>query len=114
MKPTTVLVVASSLTGLASALPYMGPGPLKMRQQMTSDNSTWTDLRGKVSISIEQEAWLMEADVLQIKHVVYLMMENHSFDNIAGYWDFNDIDNLRNITYCNQYTNPNCILIMLT
>lgn len=24
------------------------------------------------------------------------MMENHSFDNIAGYWDFHpDIDNLR-------------------
>lgn len=36
------------------------------------------------------------------------MLENHSFDNIAGYWDFNpDIDNLRNISYCNEYTNPN-------
>lgn len=22
-------------------------------------------------------------------------------------WDFNDIDNLRNMTYCNEYTNPN-------
>lgn len=44
----------------------------------------------------------------QVKHVVYLMMENHSFDNIAGYWDFNPaIDNLRNIDYCNNYTNPN-------
>ncbi|GAQ43204.1 hypothetical protein AtubIFM55763_003477 [Aspergillus tubingensis] len=43
-----------------------------------------------------------------IKHVIYLMMENHSFDNIAGYWDFHpDIDNLRNISYCNEYTNPN-------
>ncbi|KAA8646102.1 hypothetical protein EYZ11_011871 [Aspergillus tanneri] len=43
-----------------------------------------------------------------IKHVIYLMMENHSFDNIAGYWDFHpDIDNLRNIKYCNEYTNPN-------
>ncbi|GAM90117.1 hypothetical protein ANO11243_081570 [Dothideomycetidae sp. 11243] len=42
-----------------------------------------------------------------IKHVVYLMLENHSFDNIAGYWDFHpDIDNLRNIEYCNDYTNP--------
>ncbi|KAF2149023.1 phospholipase C [Myriangium duriaei CBS 260.36] len=42
-----------------------------------------------------------------IKHVVYLMLENHSFDNIAGYWDFHpDIDNLRNIDYCNNYTNP--------
>ena len=28
------------------------------------------------------------------------MLENHSFDNIAGYWDFHpDIDNLNNITY---------------
>lgn len=36
------------------------------------------------------------------------MMENHSFDNIAGYWDFHpDIDNLKNIQYCNEYTNPN-------
>lgn len=27
---------------------------------------------------------------------------------IAGYWDFHpDIDNLRNIEYCNDYTNPN-------
>ncbi|KAK4940639.1 hypothetical protein LTR10_019269 [Elasticomyces elasticus] len=44
----------------------------------------------------------------KITHVVYLMMENHSFDNIAGYWDFrDDIDGLRNISYCNEYTNPN-------
>ena len=44
----------------------------------------------------------------KITHVVYLMMENHSFDNIAGYWDFrDDIDNLRNVTYCNEFTNPN-------
>jgi phospholipase C len=36
------------------------------------------------------------------------MLENRSFDNIAGYWDFHpDIDNLRNISYCNPYTNPN-------
>lgn len=45
-----------------------------------------------------------------IKHVVYLMLENHSFDNIAGYWDFNpDIDNLKNLAtpYCNNYTNAN-------
>lgn len=36
------------------------------------------------------------------------MMENHSFDNIAGYWDFNPaINGLRNITFCNNYTNPN-------
>ncbi|OJJ51451.1 hypothetical protein ASPZODRAFT_55936 [Penicilliopsis zonata CBS 506.65] len=46
--------------------------------------------------------------MVQIKHVVYLMMENHSFDNIAGYWDFHpDIDNLRNRTFCNEYTNSN-------
>lgn len=40
------------------------------------------------------------------------MMENHSFDNIAGYWDFHpDIDNLLNLKtkYCNEYTNPNCM-----
>jgi phospholipase C len=38
------------------------------------------------------------------------MMENHSFDNIAGYWNFrNDIDNLANRKepFCNPYTNPN-------
>lgn len=44
----------------------------------------------------------------KITHVVYLMMENHSFDNIAGYWDYrDDIDGLRNVNYCNEYTNPN-------
>lgn len=44
----------------------------------------------------------------QIKHVIYLTLENHSFDNIAGYWDFHpEIDNLRNLTFCNDYTNPN-------
>lgn len=46
----------------------------------------------------------------QIKHVIYLMLENRSFDNIAGYWDFNpDIDNLvhRGTPFCNDYTNPN-------
>ncbi|KAL1988139.1 hypothetical protein VTN96DRAFT_669 [Rasamsonia emersonii] len=45
-----------------------------------------------------------------IKHVVYLMMENHSFDNIAGYWTFHPgIDNLVNLgkPFCNEYTNPN-------
>jgi phospholipase C len=38
------------------------------------------------------------------------MFENHSFDNIAGYWDFRkDIDNLVNLKqpFCNPYTNPN-------
>jgi phospholipase C len=38
------------------------------------------------------------------------MMENHSFDNIAGYWDFRpDIDNLIHLKepYCNPYSNPN-------
>lgn len=36
------------------------------------------------------------------------MLENHSFDNIAGYWNFHpDIDNLNGISYCNDYTNPN-------
>ncbi|KAJ5290366.1 uncharacterized protein N7443_010619 [Penicillium atrosanguineum] len=43
-----------------------------------------------------------------IKHVVYLTLENHSFDNIAGYWDFHEgIDNLVNRKFCNEYTNAN-------
>jgi len=52
MKAITVFAAASSLTGLASALPYMGPGPLvEMREQgSTVDSSKWTDLRGKVDI----------------------------------------------------------------
>lgn len=86
MKST--VAVASMLAGV-SAMPYV-------RRQVTNGTSSvpnpavWADLRGK------------------IKHVVYLMEENHSFDNIAGYWDFHpDIDNLRNINYCNDYTNPN-------
>ncbi|KKK14119.1 phosphatidylglycerol specific phospholipase [Aspergillus rambellii] len=77
MKLNFAIIV--SLGPVASALPY---------KQDYSD--VWGHLRSN------------------IKHVVYLMMENHSFDNIAGYWDFHpDIDNLRNITYCNEYTNPN-------
>ncbi|KAK5240247.1 hypothetical protein LTS06_012521, partial [Exophiala xenobiotica] len=44
----------------------------------------------------------------KIDRVVYLMLENHSFDNIAGYWDYrDDIDGLRNISYCNEFTNAN-------
>jgi len=36
------------------------------------------------------------------------MLENHSFDNIAGYWEFDPrIDNLVNKRFCNMYTNPN-------
>lgn len=38
------------------------------------------------------------------------MLENHSFDNIAGYWSFNPaIDNIVNSkqSFCNEYTNPN-------
>ncbi|KAK4561567.1 hypothetical protein LTR86_004246 [Recurvomyces mirabilis] len=88
---TAAAVVA--LAAGASAMPYV-------RRQASYGNATstapitnpavWENLRGK------------------IKHVVYLMEENHSFDNIAGYWDFHpDIDNLRNIEYCNDYTNPN-------
>ncbi|KAK8177205.1 phosphatidylglycerol specific phospholipase [Phyllosticta citrichinensis] len=72
-----------ALVCLSSAAPVVIHGSSNSR-------SVWQSLNGK------------------IKHVVYLMMENHSFDNIAGYWDFHpDIDNLRNISYCNNYTNPN-------
>ncbi|RFU27221.1 hypothetical protein B7463_g9100, partial [Scytalidium lignicola] len=45
-----------------------------------------------------------------IKHVIYLMMENRSFDHIAGFWKFHPgIDNLANLKtpFCNEYTNPN-------
>lgn len=84
----TTVALASLLAGV-SALPHIrrqsGNGTSSV-----PDPAVWEDLRGK------------------IKHVVYLMEENHSFDNIAGYWDFHpDIDNLRNIQYCNDFTNPN-------
>ncbi|KAK9453386.1 phospholipase C [Dipodascopsis uninucleata] len=40
-----------------------------------------------------------------IKHVVYLMFENRSFDNIAGYWTYNKkINNLVGKKYCNDYS----------
>lgn len=78
----SVLGSALSLASIATARPVI--------QHAVSQNSTWSSLSSKIT------------------HVVYLMMENHSFDNIAGYWDFHpDIDNLRNTTYCNEYTNPN-------
>lgn len=55
MKAISVLAAASSLTGFASALPYMGPGPLvEMREQGSTNNeSKWTDLRGKVKFRNE-------------------------------------------------------------
>jgi phospholipase C len=36
------------------------------------------------------------------------MLENRSFDNIAGYWTFNkDIDNLADTPHCNSYVSEN-------
>lgn len=76
----SILSVPIALALVASAVAR----PLETR------SSVWSNLSSKIT------------------HVVYLMMENHSFDNIAGFWDFNpDIDNLRNITFCNEFTNPN-------
>ncbi|KIW67028.1 hypothetical protein PV04_06306 [Phialophora macrospora] len=60
-----------------------------------------------LALPVSRQASTWETLSSKITHVVYLMLENHSFDNIAGYWDFNDIDNLRNVTYCNEFTNPN-------
>ncbi|KAJ5287504.1 hypothetical protein N7478_003190 [Penicillium angulare] len=77
MKSTWSFVALSGLVAVASARP-------------TGNTQVWSQLRKN------------------IKHVIYLTLENHSFDNIAGYWDFHpDIDNLRNISFCNEYTNPN-------
>ncbi|KAI7187243.1 hypothetical protein KC352_g22262, partial [Hortaea werneckii] len=87
MKSTIAL--AGLLAGV-SALPHAKRTSSTGNTTSVPNPEVWEGLRGK------------------IKHVVYLMMENHSFDNIAGYWDFHpDIDNLRNIDYCNEYTNPN-------
>lgn len=87
MKSAAALA-AVSLAGVASALPHANV--IRQYGNGTVTGPSWDKLRNN------------------IKHVVYLMLENHSFDNIAGYWDFHpDIDNLRNINYCNNYTNPN-------
>lgn len=78
MKSAATFAAIAGLATLSSALPHKNV----IRQYGNSTagtGATWDKLRGN------------------IKHIVYLMMENHSFDNIAGYWDFNDIDNLRNI-----------------
>jgi len=85
------IFAAAGLIAAASALPSKQFYPRQAGNSSTAGTGAqWTNIRNN------------------IKHVVYLMMENHSFDNIAGYWDFNnDIDNLRNINYCNNYTNPN-------
>ncbi|KAJ5792935.1 uncharacterized protein N7503_008913 [Penicillium pulvis] len=77
MKTTWTLASLSALLAVASAAP-------------TGNTKAWTNLRKN------------------IKHVIYLTLENHSFDNIAGYWDFHpEINNLRNRTFCNEYTNSN-------
>ncbi|KAF2142584.1 uncharacterized protein K452DRAFT_358330 [Aplosporella prunicola CBS 121167] len=77
--------------GLAfSSLASTAPTLIHQHGKYSKSNDVWQSLNGK------------------IKHVIYLMMENHSFDNIAGYWSFrDDIDGLRGIDYCNNYTNPN-------
>lgn len=76
-------IAITALAAVASALPFQRNGP-------NNGGMAWDLVRSN------------------IKHVIYLMMENHSFDNIAGYWDFHpDINNLRNLTFCNQFTNPN-------
>ncbi|KAJ6093152.1 hypothetical protein N7486_008441 [Penicillium sp. IBT 16267x] len=77
MKTTLTVASLSALVAVAAAAP-------------AGNTQVWNNLRKN------------------IKHVIYLTLENHSFDNIAGYWDFHkDIDNLRNIDFCNEYTNPN-------
>ncbi|KAF2100555.1 phospholipase, PLC-D [Rhizodiscina lignyota] len=82
------LLIASA-AGLAAALPQ--PLDSRASPKPTYGNQVvWGKLRKN------------------IKHVIYLMMENHSFDNIAGYWDFNkNMDGLIGKTFCNDYTNPN-------
>ncbi|KAI9741483.1 MAG: hypothetical protein M1818_004289 [Claussenomyces sp. TS43310] len=81
MKPTSAVAISLAFASAVLAAPTI---------KQANSTDVWSTLRGN------------------IKHVVYLMMENHSFDNIAGYWDFHpDIDNLRNINYCNNYTNAN-------
>ncbi|EHY56032.1 hypothetical protein HRR83_006587 [Exophiala dermatitidis] len=75
------------LISLATALALVSSA---IGAPVDSKSSKWADLSSKIT------------------HVVYLMMENHSFDNIAGYWDFHpDINNLRKVDYCNEFTNPN-------
>jgi len=44
----------------------------------------------------------------KIKYIVFLMMENRSFDHLSGFWDFrDDIDNLVGKEFCNTYINSN-------
>ncbi|KAK9454002.1 phosphatidylglycerol specific phospholipase [Dipodascopsis uninucleata] len=72
--------VGLALASSATAVPFPSQ----------SKDDVWKDLRGKIT------------------HVVYLMMENHSFDNIAGFWKFrDDIDNLVHTPHCNNYNNEN-------
>lgn len=81
---TSFALAALAATTLAS--------PINGRQSQgntTIQNpAKWSDLRGK------------------IKHVVYLMLENRSFSNVAGAWTFNNkINNLANRKepFCNDY-----------
>lgn len=108
---TTAALAATLLAASVSALPHKPARRQESYGNGTANGAVWNKLRGNVSprhhLLVATLAWIL-TEALQIKHVVYLMMENHSFDNIAGYWSFNDkIDNLRNINYCNNYTNPN-------
>ncbi|KAF7169434.1 hypothetical protein CNMCM6106_004339 [Aspergillus hiratsukae] len=71
---------------IASALVLAGSAVAKS----DTNSDVWGQLNGK------------------IKHVIYLMLENRSFDNIAGYWTFNkNLDNLVNNPHCNSYYSDN-------
>lgn len=88
MKNVAVLL---SLLSTAAAVPQVYRSSSSKGNAPIPNPAVWGKLRG------------------QIKHVIYLMMENHSFDHIAGDWDFHpDIDNIRHLEggFCNPYTNP--------
>lgn len=113
MKTTAILGGASAIISLASAVVL--PHKYVRRQSnytaepagspaQYGNSGTFASLRNNVRIPIFARLGKCSRALLQIKHVIYLMMENHSFDNIAGYWDFrDDIDGLRNIEFCNEY-----------
>jgi phospholipase C len=94
MKFALGLTAGAAVLASTSAIPH---GRIPRPRNL----DVWGQLRNNVSASLEYGAW--RSFNSKYRSSMYLIMENRSFDNIAGYWNFrDDIDGLIGETYCNE------------
>ena len=76
MRSALSLAAVAALSTAAVAAPASGAPVKRAANVTTSQSNTQFGGKGAQWGNIKNN----------IKHVVYLMLENRSFDNIAGYW----------------------------